>query len=105
MGVRDLSDHGIVPGCLVVYAATKVGGSAVLKYGIVTRIVSDTVRIISVDWSGWPIAMWHLQKGGNEMALGYLGRLLIVTPEQVPEEARVLLVQAFKDRMEKTSHV
>lgn len=97
---EDIAGMPICVGDYIIYAALW-DRSATLKYGKVTRLAerdeswrsgSDkklTLRLRSVDrdWDG----KWELQRGGKETTLGFLDRLMVVLPAQVPEEARSLL--------------
>lgn len=112
----DLADVRIDEGSFVAYAASW-GRCPVLKYGIVTRLAerkdwrSDdpipTIRVISVDrnekWDqGKKLGVaWEVQKKGQEMALGFLDRLLVVTT--LPAGAKAALQKAYKARIDAAS--
>lgn len=106
----DLADIQIRVGNFVVYAASW-GRCPVLKYGIVTRLaerkdwrkedeLTPTIRVISVDRS--PIWIngknmgfkWELQKDGQEIALGFMDRLLVV--DTLPTMAKRVLLEAAR---------
>lgn len=116
---RDVSNLGISPGDFVVYAALW-DRSAVLKFGIVTRlglskprysyklekhnVQEPTVRVITADRSVYIPSKgfskdWELQKDGKEVALSFCDRLLIVDDGSVPERARKLLLEAYQKRV------
>lgn len=115
-GHFDLAGEPFYPGALVVYAALW-DRSAVLKYGIVTRLkrrqendymtwsaracigkvpTKDgdyTVGVITVDrvvFDGW-----KLQKDGKEITLGFLDRMLVVHQDMVPKEAAGILIARY----------
>ena len=108
---RDLSGILIAPGDYIVYAALW-DRSAVLKYGLVTRlglskprysyklkkhdVQEPTVRVVTVDRDFEH--KWELQKKGNEVALGFVDRLLVISDDCVPEDARKLLITAYQQR-------
>lgn len=99
---EDIAGMPICIGDYIIYAALW-DRSATLKYGKVTRLAErdeawtgnpdrkkvPTLRLRSVDrdWHG----KWELQRGGKETTLGFMDRLMVVLPAQVPEEARSLL--------------
>lgn len=97
---KDIAGADLKPGDYIIYAALW-DRSATLKYGKVTRLAErdeswrsgqpklPTIRLRSVDrdWDG----KWELQRGGKETTLGFLDRLLVVYPEQLPAGVKEML--------------
>jgi hypothetical protein len=105
----DLAGQEILPGSFIVYSALW-DRSAVLKYGIITRLAVRknwragdpdivTLRAITVDrkWGQWGrgAVSWELQKKGGETTLGFTDRTLVVPESSVPAAARDLLRLEF----------
>jgi hypothetical protein len=103
----DIADNPIYPESFVIYAALW-DRSATLKYGIVTRLAEKespgylrrenekyTVRLLTVDRDY--DRKWEVQKDGNEVALGFLDRMLVVPKDRVPDGAKKVLLEAFSE--------
>lgn len=116
---RDLANQPINVGDIVCYAALW-SRSAVLRYGRVKSLKTRkdkwkdaqntdqltnqlTIGVVGVDrvhksgrnphtleWLFWE--EWDITKKGHEITLGFLDRLLVVRPEQLPREVRDLLI-------------
>ena len=123
---RDLAGQEIRCGSHIVYAALWTR-SAILKYGIVTRLKTrdpamwsrsqlpePMVGVITIDrdpvWDhsgpGQPRFIrhdWSLQAKGREMTLGFPDRMIVVPAESVPIDARRVLESAYDGWLEKNS--
>ena len=102
MDHKDIAGRDIKVGDYIIYAALW-DRSATLKYGKVTGLAerdgawcynaeprkTPTVKIYSADrdFNG----KWELQKKGHVVTLGYLDRLSVIEPHQVPADAKKLL--------------
>lgn len=105
---KDLAGTEIKEGSFVVYAAA-LGRCAVLKYGVVTRLVEKenqytqemdySIRILSADmYSG---EGWTIQKKGKEITLAFFDRTTVV--ERLPDAAKKLLLKTLKERKDAAS--
>lgn len=122
----DVVGNKIREGSFVAYSAS-IGRSAILKFGIVTRLAERdvahsgydddtryTVRLITVDRHDKQInddgtrGTWKLQNKGNEITASYMDRLLVVSAShQLPPGVRELLeegVRQLKKRREQDRH-
>ena len=98
MEYKDFSGQEIKEGCYIVYAALDGGQSAQLRYGLVRRLKNreilghetiPTLGIISVDLTY--DNKWELQKNGKEITLSFTHKVLVVYPNQVPNDVQILL--------------
>lgn len=109
---RDLAGVEVKIGSYVAYAAS-LGRCPILKYGVVTRLAErkdtwnedmrPTIRVITVERDerftgvGKPKGIsWEIQKKGQEIALGFLERLIVVTI--LPDAAKKILDNALAER-------
>lgn len=117
----DFLGQDIKAGDFIMYTALW-DRSPILKFGLVTRletrdgeydyeiqerVTAATLRVISIDRSSWGHAhnqlkkyIWELQKNGQEVTLGFCDRVLVTTPDKVPDQARDVLRKAYDARME-----
>lgn len=101
---RDMSGNLINEGDFIVYAAHR-GRSSVLKFGIVTRLVTykpsyndkeaPTLRAITAE-KGWSNS-WTVQNNGREIKLGDLNSVLVVGDKNVPYEINETLSAKYFD--------
>lgn len=102
---KDLSGREIAIGDYICYAALW-SRSAHLKYGRVLTLKNEKVGCVAVDrswkntwlldgvvrWDGGPL------RPARVNTLSFLDRLLVVTCDQLPDEARILLDEAYEQR-------
>lgn len=108
---KDLGENQISVDSFIVYSALW-DRSAILKFGIVTRLATreerwrgevqprPTIRVITVDRKvnhDTGDYEWVLQKKGGEVTLGFTDRVLHVPPYLVPNRVKNLLTDA-RDR-------
>jgi len=109
---RDLAGNEIKLGNYVAYAASW-SRSPILKYGIVTRLAerkhrywptdsetgksTPSIGVLTVDRDFKK--QWEIQREGKEIVLGFLDRLLVVSPQQVPFEALDILSKAYASKV------
>lgn len=96
---RDLTEREIFVGDYIVYSALW-GRCAVLKYGKVVGLVekkhewrADEIeykaKVVTVDRDHND--QWRAQANGRPITLGFLDRMMVVSPDQVPGEARAVI--------------